>query len=282
MLIDTHSHINFGDYEKDREEVIKRSLESGTWMINVGTNYETSKEVVEIAKRYKQGVFAAIGLHPINVVQGTGYKAQGTRCKIESAGDFEDILEEDFDAEKYKKLVVPGKVVAVGEIGLDYWSKPKTKKRLEEFKRKQKEIFLKQLELARELGLPVIFHCRLAHNDLLETLGLHVTSYTLQGVVHCFTGDWSQAQKYLEKGLYLGFNGIIFKLNLDEIIKKTPLERMLVETDCPFLVPPGVNTQRNEPIFVKYVAQRIAEIKRVSFEKVAEITTENAKRLFRI
>lgn len=274
MLIDTHAHLNFADYDKDREEVIKRSLDNDTWMINVGTNYPSSEEVIKIAERYEKGVYAVIGVHP------------------------EYILEEDFDYGKYKELAKSGKVVAIGEIGLDYWRKPKTKKKLELFKQRQREIFLKQLNLATELKLPVIFHCRMAHDDLtneLRTLRRTVLR-KLEGVVHCFTGTWEQAEEYLEMGFYLGFNGIIFRsiegISFEENIKLTPLDRILIETDCPFLVPPiSVNQRldqrksvvtRNEPLYVKYIAQRIAEVKNISFEEVAEKTSQNAKKLFKL
>ena len=136
---------------------------------------------------------------------------------------------------------------------MDYWYRPKTKIRLEQFKNKQKEVFLRQFELAQELGLPVILHCRAAHDDLIAILQ-HRDNTTFQGVIHCFTGTWEEAQKYMELGFYIGFNGIIFKLNLDEVIKKIPLQKILIETDCPYLTPPEAGVKRNEPIFVKYLS----------------------------
>lgn len=280
MLIDTHAHLNFRAFDEDRDEVIKRSLENDTWLINVSSNYGTSKLAVEIAEKYGRGVYAAIGLHPINIKQEI----------LNRDDDSEDALEEDFDGQKYKGLAKSPKVIAIGEIGLDYWSKPKTKRKLEIFKQKQKEIFLKQLDLARGLSLPVILHCRLAHDNLIQMLENYaaVQKLHLEGMVHCFTGTWEQAEKYLAMGFYLGVNGIIFRLDLDETIKKVPLNRILIETDCPFLLPSVSVNQcksaivRNEPIYVKYVAQRIAEIKGEPFEKIAEITTQNAKNLFDI
>ncbi len=261
MLIDTHAHLNFTAFDNNRNEVIKRCLEKDIWMLNVGTNYDTSKKAVEIAEKYEKGVYAAIGLHP------------------------EDILKEEFDSEKYKKLAESEKVVAIGEIGLDYWRRPKTKKKLAEFKQKQKELFKKQLDLAKELNLPVILHCRLGFDDLLEILN---TKYN--GVIHCFTGNWQQAKKFIEMGFYIGFNGIIFKLDLNEVIKKTPLDKILIETDCPFLTPPNfypeqsrrIGEERNNPLGVKIVARYIAKIKNIPLEKISEITTKNAKELFKI
>ncbi len=269
FLIDTHAHLNFKAFDKDRDEVIKRSLEQGVWLINASSNYKTSKLAKEISQQYPAGIFASIGLHPIN-------------CVIDLSQADEDRLEE-LDIEKYRELAKSKGVVAIGEIGLDYWNEPKGKNRAEVFKNKQKEVFLKQMELAKELGLPVILHCRKAHNDLIEIMcNFYATAQKLHigGVIHCFTGDWEQAQKYLEMELFLGFNGIIFKMDLNEVIKKIPLEKMLIETDCPFLTPPVLAEQRNEPVNVKYVAQRIAEIKGESLEKIAQITTQNAKELF--
>ena len=270
MLVDTHSHLNFNAFKDDANEVIRRSLDGSTgspqvWIINVGSQYSTSKRAVEIAEKYPAGVFAAVGLHPIHVSL------------------------EDFEPAKYKELIRNNKVAAIGEIGLDY------KAEYILFKEKQKEVFRDQLKLAEESNLPVIFHCRMAHDDLIKEIRSRneIGSPKITGVIHCFTGTWEQAKKYLEFGFYLGFNGIIFKLNLDEIIKKTPLERILIETDCPYLTPPPASLRersealragpiRNEPIFVKYVVQKIAELKGETFEKVAKITTQNAKELFRI
>lgn len=282
MLIDTHSHVNFNAFKNDANEVIHRSLENNTWLINVGSQYSTSRRAVEIAERYENGVYAAIGLHPIHLAEGI------FKTKLDKEEISFQTQNEEFNYERYKELAKNPKVVAIGECGLDYYYRPKTKIKLEQFKNKQKEIFLEQLELAKELNLPVIFHCRMAHEDLIEVLKSKIqsTKSKTEGVIHCFTGTWEDAQKYLEMGFYLGFNGIIFKLDLDDIIKKTPLEKILVETDCPYLTPLSAvalaKAGRNEPIYVKHVAQKITELKNVTFEKVAEITTKNAKQLFKI
>jgi len=276
--VDTHAHLNFPAFKDDASEVIRRSLDNGVWLINVGSQYTTSKRAVEIAEKYEQGVYAAIGLHPI-------------------------YARDEFDYQRYKKLTDSKKVVAIGEIGLDY------KKEYASFKEKQRTVLCKQLNLAEELGLPVIFHCRMAHQDLLEILlkFQHINKSTgvdllIKGVIHCFTGNWKQAEEYLEMGFYLGFNGIIFKLDLDEIIKKVPLERILIETDCPYLTPPisvnqftptpnfgvGASNQhksafiRNEPLYLKYIAKKISELKNTTFEEITKITFQNAKNLFKI
>ncbi|PIZ00801.1 hydrolase TatD [bacterium (Candidatus Gribaldobacteria) CG_4_10_14_0_8_um_filter_33_9] len=270
MLIDTHSHLNFNAYKNDSEEIIKNCLDDDVWMINVGSQYSTSCRAVRIAEKYLQGVYAAVGLHPDHLE---------TKKEIEYK-----TKEEKFDYKKYRELALSEKVKAIGEIGLDYWCQPKNKIKQELFKEKQKNVLLKQLNLAQKLNLPVIFHCRKAHGDLLEILKSKFQNSNVKpkGVVHCFTGNWEVAQRYLEMGLYLGFNGIIFKLNLDKVIKKIPLERISIETDCPYLSPPAYQKQRNDPLSLKYIIQKIAEIKNLSYKKIAETTTENAKKLFNI
>jgi TatD DNase family protein len=290
MLIDTHAHINFSAYENDSDEVISKCLENNVWMINIGTNFENSKKAVEIAQKYEKGVFASIGLHPINLDTGL------VKIKVdESEGSH---FEKEFDYENYKKLAQSAKVVAIGEIGLDYYWKPKTKRKLELFKEKQRTVLCQQLNLARELNLPVIFHCRMAHDDLIRFLQAgfwYDRRNYLPAVIHGFVGTLEQLKEYLKMGFYIGFNGIIFKkiegINFEELIRETPIEKILIETDCPYLTPPiSINQQnrhksafaRNEPLNVKYVVQKIAEIKNLDFEKIAEITTKNAKELFKL
>jgi TatD DNase family protein len=248
MLIDTHGHLNFEAFDSDLNEVIGRCVGDDIWVVNAGSQYDTSKKATEIAKENKT-MFAAVGLHPIHA-------------------------KEDFNVEEYGSLAKLEKVVAIGEIGLDRY------KEYGQFMDRQKEVFIQQLNLAKELSLPAIIHCRMAHNDLLEIL--QNEKYKIKGVIHCFTGTWEEAKKYLDLGFYLGFNGIMYKFDLKEVIDKTPLDRILIETDCPYLTPPQAGVERNEPIFVKYIAQEIAGIKNISFEEVAIVTTQNAKNLFRI
>ncbi len=295
MIIDTHCHLNFNAFKDDADKVIQRTLAENVWMINVGSQLETSKKAMELAEKHSQGIFAAVGLHPIHV---TGHLLKNKLDPEELAAQ-EKIGE--FDIDEYRQLVLnspKGKIVAIGEIGLDYYYKPKAKTRLEEFKNLQKDVLLRQLDLAQELKLPVIFHCRSAHNDLINILNTRyqILNTGLRGVIHCFTGNIEQMRQYLDMGLYLGFNGIIFKqiagINWQEIISNTPLDRILVETDAPYLIPPISEDQhlnqrqsanpRNEPLFVKQVVQEIAKIKKLSYQEVSEITTKNAKTLFSI
>ncbi len=266
MLIDTHAHLNFAAFKDDADQVIKRTLENNVWMINVGSQYGTSQRAVIMAEKYPTGVYAAVGLHPIHA----GEKSKNVRSFSPSLSRSESSV---FDYEKYKKLAESKKTVAIGEIGLDY------KAEYVSLKEKQKEILFQQMALAKESDLPVIFHCRMAHDELIDILELK--GKNLKGVVHCFTGSQEQAKKYLEMGFYLGLNGIIFKFDIEEVIKKTPLDKILIETDCPYLTP-SQEQGRNEPLYVKHIVHKIAEIKNMDFEKLAGITTQNAKNLFSI
>lgn len=292
MLIDTHAHLNFNAFRNDADKVVKRCLENDIWTINVGTKYETSAKAVELAGKYSQGVYAAVGLHPIHLETGL----------VKIKNDTEEVeiktTEQALDYAKYKKLAKNSKVVAIGEIGLDYYWKPKSKAKLELFKKKQRSVLSQQLDLTRELNLPVIFHCRMAHEDLIQILQMY-NKYTgdellYNGVVHCFTGSWQQAEKFLNMGLYLGFNGIIFKkiagIDFKQIIAKTPLDRILLETDCPYLTPlpavakaeAGPKPIRNDPLNLKYIAQEVARIKNLDYEQVLSATTANAQKLFQL
>ena len=290
-MIDTHAHLDFKEFDKDREKVIKRAFSNGVEkIINVGCDLETSKNSVELSNRY-ENIFAAIGIHPGEISE---QKIKNNEQRTE--GNKQIISE-------LRKLAKNKKVVAIGEIGLDYKENKEqnppasaiTSKILTEALRAgnlQKEILKAQIKLAQELNLAIIFHCRMAHNDLLEILNTKSEiparnaivaggrDTKIRGVIHCFTGNYQQAEKYLEMGFYLGFGGIVFKMNLDEIIKKIPLDRILIETDCPFLTPLQENGKRNEPSFVKYTVQKIAEIKKMSFQKIEKATTQNAENLF--
>jgi len=290
ILIDSHAHLNFNIFDKDREQIVSKCLDKNVWVINVGTNYETSKKAVEIAERYEKGIWASIGLHPINLDAGL-LKLKGDNFEGGKP-------EKEFDFYKYKLLASSKKVVAIGEIGLDYYWRPKGKGKRELFKQRQKELLLEELELADEMELPVIFHCRLAHNDLIKVLKerSRTKNRPIKGVIHSFVGTLDQAKEYLKMGLYLGFNGMIFKaiggISFEQIIKYVLLEKILIETDSPYLIPPKAEIdaeaveiggfKRNTPLFVGYIAQRIAEIKNVSFEEVEEATAKSAKDLFKI
>jgi len=279
MLIDTHCHLNFKDFKNDREEVLKRSLDNDIWVINVGSQLSTSKRAVEIAEQYDEGVYAIIGLHPIHLYpQHVDEPEQNL--------DF-DARAEKFDKSVYRQLAESKKVVGIGEMGIDYFHMPKGYEE-QEVKDYQKQVFLQGLELARELDLPVTIHTRPsknsfdAYDDVLEVL--EKVNYN-KCVVHCFGGNADQAKRFLDMGLLLSFTGIVTFKNaseIREIVKITPLEQMMVETDAPYLSPEPNRGKRNEPSFVKFVAEKIAEIKGISFSEVADKTTQTAGEFFKI
>ncbi len=242
MIFDTHAHLNFAAFKDDYKEVISRSIGEGMKIINVGSFYKTSKRAVEIAEEYNKDIYAAVGLHPIHVKK------------------------EEFNEQLYIDLLKSEKVVALGETGLD---------KKEDRGGDQMGVFQRHIDIVEQFNLPVIIHCRMAHKEVREELAKH----KIRGVIHCFTGSKKDARDYIKKGFYLGFNGIIFKMDLSVVIKETPIERMLLETDCPYLTPPQ-EEGRNEPIYTKYTAQKIAEIKGVSLEEVIQITKQNANSLF--
>ncbi|OQA70873.1 MAG: Tat-linked quality control protein TatD [Parcubacteria group bacterium ADurb.Bin247] len=242
MLIDTHAHLNFSDFDSDRDQIIQKCLDNNIWIINVGTDLESSRKAIEIAQK---GVYASVGLHPLN--------------------------EEMFDI---KSLAQLDSVVAIGEAGLDYYKRPKNKTKRKEFEDKQKSVFLTQASIASDLDLPMIIHCRYAHQDMVSMLD------GLKGVIHCFTGNVDELEQYLDLGFYIGFNGIIFKLNLDDVILKTPIDKILIETDCPYLNP-DLTANRNDPTNLIKVAKRIAEIKNIELDLLLEKTSKNAKSLFK-
>jgi len=279
MLIDTHAHVNFSAFKSDADEVIRRSLMADTWMILVGAETKTSKRALEYANKYEKGVYAAVGLHPMHTheqeARGEGY-------------DF-TTREEEFSYDVYEKLAQFKKVVAVGEIGLDYYHINVTADAVA-VKQKQKEIFKEQLRLANNLKLPVIIHCRQSHDDMLEILKKFRKEHKdaifkdkAWGVMHCFSGDEELAWQYFSLGLNISFTGLItFSAKWDDLIRRIPNDKFMIETDCPYMTPEPFRGQRNEPILVKKVAERIAEIKNLNFERIAELSTANAKKLFNI
>lgn len=279
MLIDTHAHVNFDAFKDDADTVIKNALAEKIWMILVGTDYKSSKAALHLANKYETGVYAAVGIHPIHLAATS---MQGDDYNFVSR-------QEEFNNDMYEQLLSFEKVVAVGEIGLDYYHINKADD-IQAVKKKQQEIFYNQLILARKKNLPVIIHCRNAHDDTLRVLDEFRKEYKqllphnqAWGVIHCFSGDEDLAWRYFNLGLIISFTGLItFSRQWDDLIRKLPLDKFMIETDCPFMTPEPFRGQRNEPLLVKYVANRIAEIKNLSPEKVAEMTTVNAKNLFNI
>jgi len=267
MLIDTHCHLNFEDFENDREQIIGQCLKNNLWLINVGVNYKSSQEVISIAEKYEKGIYAAVAMHPHDV------------------GGYENRPKEEFHYDKFLKLAKNNKVVAIGETGLDYTYCENDEK----IQKLQQEVFIRHLELAKELNKPIAIHSRRLFPEILEIIrnSKFKIQNSGQGVLHCYMGRWSCAEEYLKMGFYISFTGLItYARDYDKVIKNTPLERILIETDAPYLIPVPLRKEgeivRNEPKNVEYVARKIAEIKEISFEKVAEQTTQNAKELFNL
>ncbi len=291
-LIDIHAHVNFSAFKDDSDEVIRRSLAGRVGMILVGSQIDTSRRAVEFAEKYSEGIYTAVGLHPIHLTEGYWDHQEIGAPKGVISG-FKS-RKEEFNYEEYKKLALSPKVVAVGECGLDYFRVASN----EEIKKLQHETFRKQIQLARELRKPLMVHCRPsglvhgtqpagtsltdAYEDCLRILK-EENANEVGGDIHFFAGDWKIAQKFLDLGLHLSFTGVItFANQYDEVIKNMPLDRIMVETDAPYVAPAPYRGKRNEPLYVVEVAKRIAEIKGISFDEVANATLENTKRLFKI
>lgn len=255
MLIDTHTHLDDARYESDREAVIARARETGIdGMITIGCDLSTSQAAVALANRYPF-VYATVGVHPHEVKHI-----------------------EDGWYNEFRRLAENKKVVAFGEVGLDYhynYSSPK----------EQRDRFREQIQLARELGLPLVIHTREAQEDTIQILK-DERSTEIGGVFHCFSGDAWLAKDALDLGFYLSFSGILTFQNagmLRDIAKTVPLDRILIETDCPYLTPVPHRGKRNEPAFVRHVAEILAAVASVSdLDEIYRLTTENARRLFRI
>ncbi len=276
-LIDTHCHTNFQAFQEDWEEAMDRALESGVSHIVVGTQQDTSRRAVEVA-RMREGVYAAVGLHPIHL---------SSKEVDEEESSFMS-REESFDADAYRLLASDENVVAIGEMGLDYFRLPDDQEEAEREKEKQHRVFRQAIQLSAELEKPLIIHTRPragtmdAYDDLLRVAE---EEHIPRGVVHCFGGTIHHAHAFVEMGLFIGCTGIVTFRNareLQEVVAEVPLERILIETDAPYLAPEPHRGMRNEPAFVAFVAEKIADIKGVSVEEVARQTTENARRLFGI
>lgn len=277
-FFDSHSHVNDPIFNDDVDAVIKRSLSDNTSMIIVGANYKSSKRAIEIANRYQANVYAAVGLHPTELF-----------LVEEDNGISRTVPGEVFSNDMYSMLTKFPKTVAIGEIGLDYaWRELDYDIELK--KRTQKDVLAKQLELARRYDLPALIHCRQAHDDLLPLLADFRQNYKSMmpkdrpwGVIHCFSGDENLAWEYFNLGLIISFTGLItFSQRWDDLIRKVPEDKLMIETDAPYMTPEPYRGKRNEPVLVKYVAARMAEIRGVDVDYIANMTTANAKRLFKI
>lgn len=254
MLIDSHCHLDFNDFEEDFNDIIIRAREIGvTSMLNAGNNIDELDKQLELSERFPF-IYTAVGVHPHN------------------AGEYANITAEDFiQKSKHKK------VVAIGECGLDYFYNYAPRDL-------QKKVFIEQIKAAQQTELPLIIHTRDADDDTIEILDEYYKKSPFSGEIHCFSGSRKLAEFALSIGFYISASGIITfnkSGDLREIFKDIPLDRLLVETDCPYLAPIPMRGKRNEPSFVRHTAERLAQIKEVSFEQIAQITSDNFHNLFR-
>ena len=279
MFIDTHAHIQFNAYKDDGDKVIQRALDAGVALIAPSSQIDTSRRAIEYAERWDSPfVWAAVGLHPIHLEDITVDSDEvGEQTSFRTRA-------EEFNRSAYEPLLSSKKVVAVGEIGLDYWRKPKSKAKRAEYVERQKHTLRQQLDLALDYNLPVILHCRTAHDDLIEVVANHEHHKKVNppGVAHCYTGNTEQMHALFEMGFVIGVNGLVFKLDLVEnAVKNAPLDKILLETDAPYLSPPDAPV-RNEPMYIPSIAQRIADIKKVSLKQVEQTTTQNTLHIFKL
>jgi TatD DNase family protein len=254
MLIDSHCHLDDDQFENEQEEVIQRArLEKLLAIITVGTDKTSIQNNLEIAKSH-DFIYCAAGIHP---------------------HEADDVSREDIDYLEH--TIKNKKTVAVGETGLDYYKEFSSKDH-------QKRLFLKHIELFYEFKKPIVIHCRNAHKDCYEILRSDMPRPSF-GVMHCFSGSKEMAKKYLDLGLCVSIAGPVTFPNasdLQELVRFIPLDRLIIETDAPYLAPQEVRGKRNEPSYIKFIAKKIADILGMDPERIAQITSENSKRLFKI
>lgn len=275
-LIDVHTHVQFAAYENEIDNVIGRALSDNIWLVNVGTQRETSEAAITLAEKYEEGVYATVGLHPIHTSQS--YHDEKELGGGEAAKAFSSHGEE-FDSKVYMELAGHRRVVAIGETGLDYY-------RLDAAtKDKQVKVFKEHIKLAEETGKPLMIHCRDAFSDLIKILKDNALSLKpdVPGIIHFFTGSVDDARELLELGFYFSFGGVVtFARDYNEAIKLITLDRIVLETDAPYVAPIPFRGKTNEPAYVIHTANKIAEILGESIEKVQEKTTENARKILSI
>ena len=306
QFFDAHTHTHFAAFQSDWKETIDRALAAGVWMVNVGTQKDTSRRAVEVAREYKEGVYAAVGIHPVHTAKS--HHDEDELGGGEAAKAFTSRGEE-FDYGYYLKLARDSKVVAIGECGLDYYRSPQTdadvtRTDAERVRAKQREVFMRHIELAHEVGKPLMIHCRDAYDDLLEMLRSNRQKLKVgtPGIIHSFLGSKEVAQQFLDLGFAFTFNGIVTfpprkrspmiaeggftegksEGDYDAVVKMLPMESILSETDAPYLAPPPYRGKRNEPAYVVEVVKKLAEIKGIGVEDMAQATFENARRTFSI
>ena len=289
-MFDCHSHVQFEAFKEDWKPTIERALADGVSIINVGTQRDTSAKAVEVAHLYPAGVYAAIGLHPVHTTRSFHDEAElggGPAAKAFTSRG------EEFDYDFYLNLARDPKVVALGECGLDYYRPDGDPA---QYKERQKEVFLRHVKIAEETRKALMIHCRPskgtddAYEDLLTLLQSN-SKTPPTAVLHFYVGSYAMTQKFLDAhsassgqaGFNFEFGGVItFARDYDEQIKMIPLDRLLTETDAPYVSPEPYRGRRNEPVYVVEVVKKLAEIKGISYDDMAKITDANARRIFKI
>lgn len=265
---DAHTHVQFEAFKGEEGEIIKRAQDAEVGMNVVGTQYDTSAIAVALAEQH-DNVWATIGLHPIHTS-----KSFHDQKELGEGGKEFTSRGEQFDTARYEALAKNKKVIAIGECGLDYYRLDDATKKI------QIENFVAQIELANKLQKPLMLHIRSAYEDALEILKAHAK---VQGDVHFFAGDWGVAKHFLGLGFTLSLTGVItFTHDYDEVVKNTPLDMLLSETDAPYVTPVPHRGKRNEPMYIPHIVEKIAEIKNLPVEEVREQLLQNARRVFNL
>lgn len=308
MLFDSHTHVHFPIYDKDRDEVLKRAKEVGVKMICVGTQAASSEAAVELAKKNQGEIWATAGFHPNHfasvapqapVLEG---REQSDRRKPEGVRDggrglvsgwYHDEKEqqeserEEFDAKRLRKIAENPEVVAIGEFGLDYYRLNQESGIMNQEKEDQQEAFEVQVGIAKDFNKALMMHCRPSKgtDDAYEDAFRLLSTYDNlpPRIFHFYVGSLAITKKLVDSGAYFTFGGVItFSRDYDEIIKYIPLARILLETDAPYVAPIPYRGKRNEPSYVVETAKKLAEIKELNYEKISEITTSNAEEIFKL
>lgn len=267
MLFDAHTHLNLAAFDADRDEVVKRTLSSDVYILNVGTCYQTSCQALDMKNKYPKGLWASAGIHPNHA-----FPFEKDANEISSVSD--RIEQEDVD-DRFRILASDKNISAIGECGLDdSYLKDFSEDLKEIYKKKEREVFRDQILLAKELNKPLILHVRDLYEEALDMLQTFWPE--ARGVFHFFTGTKEQAQMILSKGFYIGLSGVItYSQGYDEMIKSLPLDKILIETDAPYVAPVPYRGLRNEPIYVAKTALKISELKNLDFKEISEATVNN-------
>lgn len=254
MLIDSHAHLDSSQFKEDLDEVMKKIEESGVELvINPAANMSSSRKIVELVKKYTL-LYGAVGVHP---------------------HDTTDMKEKDLS--EIKELAKKEKIVAIGEIGLDYYYDHSPRDI-------QKKMFIEQIKIAKELKLPIIVHEREAAKDVYDIIREENTE-ELKGVIHCFSGSLEMALEYIKLGFYISFGGPVTFKNAKKaklVVSEAPIENILVETDSPYLTPTPYRGKRNDSTYLKYIVEEISKLKNMDYDTISEITNKNTKKLFNI